>query len=195
MCYKLNISGSVQTDCTVSAQKICGYSIDLEALGHVWLSMHAQFFWITWMSRANLEPRTLQTYYTRDSHRQNNTIGNPQDLQAGCACTGWLISACAVETVQVSRFISAQSRISHWAGLPTSWKPWASVKTLRLCLGACLQRKWGVLMGTQVCGGSVVAPWQQQGLPPVHFASDIQMLSSSDSLCLMSVSRGCACLY
>lgn len=163
MCYKPNISGSIQADCTFSVQKICECSIDLEALELVCLSVHAQFCWITWMSRANLESRTLQTYYTSNSHKQNNTIWNPQDLQADCAHTGWLIFTCAVETVQVSRFMSAWARIGHWAGLPTVWKAWASIKTLRLCLGA-LQGKQGILRGTQICGSSVLAPWQQQML-------------------------------
>lgn len=86
--------------------------------------------------------------------------------------------------------MSAQARIYHSVteqGFPLAGTL-GQCKNPEVLYRSISARKMGHSQG-QICGGSVLAPWQQQGLAPVHFASDIQMLSSSDSLCLVSVSR------
>lgn len=80
------------------------------------------------------------------------------------------------------------SRASHWLETLGQFK---NPEVLSRTMSA---GKMDILRSTQICGGSVLAQWQQQELAPVHFASHIQMLSYSDSLCLLSVSRR-LCLF
>lgn len=159
MCYQPNISGSIQTDCTYSAQKIYGCSVDLRAQEHVWLSTHAWLSWIMRVTMANPQSWTLQTYHTINSHEQNSTAWNPQDLQAGCAHALQLICACTVETLQISRSMAAQVRICHAVTqqvCPLARNPGPVQKPQGSAYAAHLQGKQGIPRSTRMSGGSVL---------------------------------------
>lgn len=146
------------------------------------------------MSRANLESRTLQIYYTRNSQTEQHYLKSTGLSDGLCIYWAANLCMCCRKSAGFQIYVSSGknqslTRASHWL------ETLGQCKNPEALSGSMSARKMGHSHGPhEICGGSVLAPWQQQGLAPVHFTSDIQMLSSSDSLCLLSVSRR-LCLF